>query len=275
MKKIFSLLFLIPLLGAIGVQAQTPIIHQDFSDGTWGSGNLSLGSNAAGNRRGLVVGESTDPVDPFGGAGNRSLLLEQSNATANGVVGVRWNFPTATPSLSAGVVEFEAYAYHDTTWSSPSGAVYVRSGSNHGVFMIFSATGGGRVSIQSRNDAGSNIQHTFDDVWSLNDAQRVKIEFFQSELPSEELVFKVWINEQLLTHGTGENARDWFYMRTAGLTALNSVELAHSSTTGKNSRFFINELTVSTIPEPGTYAGIMVFLLAGFFLHKRAFARRL
>lgn len=244
------------------------VLHVDFLGDQTGqapSGGIISGASA-GNRRVVVVDSSSSPVDPFGGSGNKSLLIEQKNGGAP--ITARWNIPGA--SLTSGKVDFSAFSYvnADEGWGLSRGVFYMYDAtpdSGNGLAFFMSWAENGRVTVTARDEADSttNTSFRFDNKWKINEENHVSVEFMPEhgvDVPS----FRIWLNGELLTYGQ----QDYLFLRV-GTSKVDDVRFAHDNSQGTNSRIFINEFTVSQIPEPHTVVGVVGVLFGIFLVRKR------
>lgn len=248
------------------------ILDVDFSSDTTGQppSGATISGTSGTDRRIVVVDGGSNPADPFGGVGNKSLLLEQK--VGGGAVTARWNLPGG--SLTSGVFEFSAFSYQNVGegWGSPQGILYFydagySSPSASGIALSLSWNQNGQVGVRGRVNESDTTDGNFQFAgkWNINEVNDVRLELSHEHSP-ELSSFRIWLNGELLTYG--EDNQEYLYLR-AGTSKIDNIRFAHSNSTGVNSRIFINGFTVSQIPEPGAVSALFGGIGVGVMLVAR------
>jgi hypothetical protein len=167
------------LLAAIALAtpsaSASPYISHNFDTDTSNvapSGTTYL--SAPGSTRAIVVDSSTTtPLDPFGGTGNKSLLLEDNDSGQNSAVA----FQGAVAGLNSGTFSATIYAANTTGFMTPQGTVRLgvsnaASTANIGPWLTFESTfaqvvtPGGTLTLDNVLTANTayNLTLTFDAV---------------------------------------------------------------------------------------------------------------
>lgn len=255
MKKALFLPFLLAFVqpGFAGI-----IWTQDFQSQTPGSAPSGTGISTIipAGAQVTVLDDETTVTDPFGPTGNHSLMLEK---TENGP------HPKAIftfgQSYSAGVLTLDAYSFSNPSLDAPLISITLYNGdagssSNIGAWLWLGGTG---LTVQDGATA-----RTAANVWDLNQAGEIKVEFFTNS------TFSVSIDDEMITIG-GKTAFSYF---RSSVTGADRVQISIGETARTKSRVFVDDLSLSVaIPEPG--AVVLMGLAGGaLFMFSRKISRK-
>lgn len=248
MKRFFghSMLLLAVTTSIASVHAST-LLHVDFSNDPVGQVPASAvyvvpatPSEPTGGTKVVVVDDSSVFPDPFGGSGNRSLMVDKLVAEEQVDPKAVWAYGYA-PNTK---VSFDVFTVKQGPLDSPMFHVFLTD-------SIWAST----VPIGFLVDINNNVTlwgaqtRSILNVWTHNQANTVSISY------GESWTYSVSINGQLLQD---ENGISVFGMGGAP-SQLGYVQFATAWTGAQNSRFFVDEITVAAIPEPST--AVMVGLV--------------
>lgn len=194
-----------------------------------------------------VVDSGTTPADPFGPSTNKSLLFEKTGGTQ------QINVAFAVPQTLAGVITFDAYSYMSSPdWDTPLLSIYTFDASNNiGTLMTISGTNA---------TVGTPTVYNQTNVWTLNQANQVKIEFFTNN------TYNVYINNSLLSFPTiGSNIP---YYSSAFTNGITSIRIGTANTLQKESQVYFDNIVLS-VPEPASTALLGLAALLFLILMKR------
>lgn len=193
-----------------------------------------------------VVGSASTPADPFGGAGNKSLWLQDNNDPSDAAVGFR-----RTVAEPVGKLSLRLYVVQDVSFPTPwlelrafkdgiSSLDGAAQGVEIGPWMFFSA--GSLVSPISIGLFTSGPTLTLDQTLSANTAHMVEISF---NTVSD--TFTAMLDGSPLTDDGGATTVFPFY---SALPDLNAVAFTAGFSTRVGVRTFVDD--ISLIPEPAT-----------------------
>ncbi len=229
--------FALSLLFSTALGAYT--LSTDFQSDTVGSGPAGATlTNATG--RIMIVDNQSAAADPFGPAGNHSLVLQTP------VKGAIPRVTYAIPNLTSGVLSLSAWSVmNGTDFNNPYFRIYFY-GPNSGEIGIALGWKGNDLQIVSRN-AGGTVTYTISDLWTSNTANDLSISFADQ-------AFSLTLNGTLVETSDGISS---FAFRDS-ITSLARMEFAIADTGNAGTRVFIDNFTLTTvIPEPSPVAMLL------------------
>lgn len=244
MKKSLSLVAAF-LCSAVMAHSQV-LLDVNFRSDTPGQVPASATSiiNAS-NGRIHVVDAASTPADPFGGAGNRSLMIEKVETGA--VPTVRWDFS----QVSDGTVSASIYAPLNSDGFGSSGALYLYNNDTLAIGILWATNG--KLSVMTRSSTtNSNEVIAMVSPLLIDEAADLQITFSEGR-------FSLSINGQMQESATGQTQ----FLLRGNQDTINNIRFAQSSTTTVNSRFFLNSFEVKAIPEPASAALLGVVGIGG------------
>ena len=189
----------------------------------------------------LVASSTTSPVDPFGGATNRSLMIEKTGTGAN------------TPQMNMtmvertfGILTFDAYIEQSSpNWDTSLLSFYVLDGSNLGIVANLSfVSPNTNFTVYEPNPGPGISAYTKTGAFSVNTAFNVKVEFFANQ------TYSVYVNNSLVTFPTTGSVVGYY---SASATSLETVRFGTIDSARTESRVYVDNVVLS-VPEPGTSA---------------------
>lgn len=260
MKKISLLAFLpgMILLPQLTF-SQSSLGPIDFESDTLGSAPSTITPNDVkdpGSNIVEVVDNTSTPSNPIGVAGNRSVVLQDTDSGAD----ARLNYLLDAP-LTSGTVEF-TFALEDAgNAGNPFGAIFMGSGVTSGG-NVSSSTRGANI-LFSGNSSTTSFELvvitptgtvTLDNVGDLGTSYDIVLNF-----DSNSDSWSGTINGDTITGSAGVVTS---FAYDEPQPDLNSVEFVSGTIAKINSTFFVDNISV--IPEPSQFAflgGILVLSL--------------
>lgn len=264
-------------LSIAGSLAASTIATWDFQSGSYIAGSapstsgtgISLGNLTNGNQV-LVVGPSTTPVNPFGGAENKSLYVQRVVADSTTPI-LQLNVPgytTAAP-LTTGTVSFDLFADLIT---NGRGSIEVNlgtmasaaSGGRTNSFAAFqinmsTATAGtiGRLSYFSNTTSGGSITHS-EFIVPTDTATTLSVSWTAG---GANPTYSIYVN------GVHAITSAFTVPSIAGLNAIRFTTV--NGTTDIN--YYVDNISVSSspIPEPASAAALFGAIAASCVLGRR------
>jgi len=249
-----------------------PIYTWDFQDASYVPGTTAAGTGVStgGLTNGnvvSVVNSATTPVDPFGGAGNKSVYVHKASTSTDMPV-----FQLALPgystisSLASGSVSFDIYVEQLTNGRGSLeidlgtlGAVNANSrGSSLAAFQIntSTATVPGSLSYFNNTTSGGSIT-TSPYVMSLNAVNNISVVW-----DAATKIYTISVN------GTEVVSSAFTVASIAGFSSIRFTKVSDGSATDLN--YFIDNVVVSAVPEPGTVSlAFLALALCGVVLLKQ------
>ncbi|MBE2204968.1 MAG: PEP-CTERM sorting domain-containing protein [Chthoniobacterales bacterium] len=208
----------------------------------------NITANITGTNRTIVTDAGTSPVDPFGGAGNKSLMFEK---TGTGSSSSPYFFATV-PETTLGILTFDLYTVNDGgSFTTPIFTFYTYDGgnwSNIGAFVNIFATSITAFSGTTAKTASSVI--------TANTANQVSLEFFANS------TYTVKVNGSAVSF-SGTTVLSYY---SGSASSIDRVRMGSQDTSNTKSRVFVDNIVL--VPEPGT---CILLGLAGmaFLLNRR------
>lgn len=229
---------------------------QDFQTQTPGAAPSGPGitQNSNGSTRLIsVVDSTTNPADPFGPAGNLSLVLEKTSTGTTSSPNIYFNLPETT----AGILTFNAYSYQSSPdWDNPLLTVYMNDGSNIGVFALFD--------INNSTVVPSSGARTATNAWAVNSVNRVKIEFFDNQ------TYSISINDILLSFPTIGTVVPYY----GAATSLDTLRIGIQDNARTEARVFVDNFVLTAVPEPGSVALLGIASIAILLVKRHKMVNR-
>lgn len=243
----FSVFSLVAPLSTM--QAASILWSEDFQAQTPGvspSGAVITGPAS----KSIVVDSTTSVTDPFGPAGNRSLMMEKTQNGGTYMPRVEWTIPVASEFR----ISFDAYTVFD-----------IGAGLDKPILNIFAykdttALIGPRFWVQEAGalvlgDGASLL--TVTGVWTHNQVNHFDLEIFEDD------TYSLSINGTLMQATVGDITKDRFAFNSSpeGGLDINRFQVSIADSGRVGARVFVDNLVM--IPEPSTVALTAFGLIAG------------
>jgi hypothetical protein len=262
-------------LSLSGALCASTIVTWDFQDDAYTAGSSPSGAgislaNVSGGNQVLVVGPSSTPADPFGGAGNKSLYIQRATADSSTPT-LQLNVPgyTIADPLTSGTVSFDLFA---DTITNGRGSIEVNLGTmnsatsagranSFAAFQINMSTANagtiGRISYFSNTTSGGAITAS-EFLVPTDTAVNISISWAAGG-PSP--TYSIYVN------GIHALTSDFTVPSVAGLNAIRFTTV--NGTTDIN--YYVDNITVaaSPIPEPAHASALLATAAACFTLKRR------
>lgn len=265
--KIYKFCLLVAFLSPLSLSAF--YFYEDFESWTPGTRTMNKtyptgvtvayeGLLGSGNSTGHVyaVDSATTWVDPFGPAGNQSLIIHRADSNPNTAGGI----PRVTfriPELTAGEISFRLYIRDNSPAASASTVNLFLSQGTLGNYAAAIGISNNRLTL-SDDGIASGSRPRVENAIPFDTAVDVRVVFF------EDYTYSVYLNNEIVT------AADKTLFKFENEVGIDYIQFASAWNTNTNTMFFIDDLTI--IPEGasvGAFVGAMVLILAGLRLRKR------
>lgn len=185
-----------------------------------------------------VVNDSSTPSDPFGGTGNKSLWMEDTNTTNSTLT-----FNVGGPGYAAGTISAKIYVVSDQT----------------NTFEYFDINGGTGNANTGAGDIGPWIQY-IPDLYGFRAYTSSGAVYFTNSVPHNTVIdlvvqfdaatdtFTGTINGSALTDGT--NTTFNFYNSLSTLSSVRIVNGQSTQDSGLSTTTFYDDITL--VPEPSS-----------------------
>jgi len=244
------------------------LIDVDFDDDTTGgdptSTFLQKGTDGSSEVHTIeVVDSASTPADPFGGTGNKSMMVRADSAgTAPNHSYVTWYSDT---SVTNETVTFSMSIYIDKNASGNFNQVIAVGNSGGGLIAsnqtaldmtIVQTGGGGRFQVYDGNTFFSGgIDQTPGGTFGYNTVMEL-----EAELNMVTQTFEMSINGTQLTHSGGDKTFDF----RNSIVEIDAAQVFQSAAVNEGQVFYDNVRL--TVPEPGSF---LLLTLGGLSLIAR------
>jgi hypothetical protein len=241
--------------------ASAAYLSFDFQGDTVGAAPSGTSYALAGGTNRLeVVDSASNPADPFGGSGNKSLLLEDNSDPLPGGASAEVRFQGGAGAPTAGTFSTNFYAFDDATYHRPFlevklGTNNVASGGDIGAWLFFTDSG----TISDFNGGPA-----FDNVLTLNTINTLTLTFDTVADTYSGTIQQGAGPAVPLTKDSG--ATTVFSLGTAPSVGIDSVGFGVGWSSNAEDRQFVDNVTITAVPEP---ASMGLILGAGAMMLRR------
>jgi hypothetical protein len=195
------------------------------------------------NSYATVVDGSSSPADPFGGSGNKSMLVEDNYNADTTYVG--WDYNNASaPDIVSGTLKFQLYLSSNGSYLTPYTNVRIGqngagSGATSAMLVYFSFPSGAYLNKVAVDVNG--VTHALDNAVNFNTIYDVELTF-----DSVTHTMSGKLNGNPLTEGS---TTSWGYSKPL-LNAIDSVTFNTGTNSQVGNRVFVDNIVLDAVPEP-------------------------